>query len=229
MHARVTTCVLGFALLLVHGAAGQDLLQYRSFALGSSLAAVAKIAGVGPSGATTIHRRPAVLQELEWRPSRWIAGSASVSTDPVERIVFGFYDDRLYRIVVDYARDRTEGMTEADMVDALARLYGAVERLPAVLGAAAQVETEPGTAIARWLRDGHGVILYRTSSYREGFRLIVSDSGLDAAARKASTEARRLDQQEAPLREIARRKKDQEDDRAAADKARVINKGAFRP
>jgi hypothetical protein len=62
-----------------------------------------------------IHQRPAVLQDLEWKPSAWAPGSMSVSTDPVEKFVFSFYNDRLYRVVVDYGYDRTEGMTDADM------------------------------------------------------------------------------------------------------------------
>jgi hypothetical protein len=48
-------------------------------------------------------------------------------------------------------------------------------------------------------------------------------------AREAATQATRLDQQEAPRREIARQKKEQDDGRAAEAKARTLNKGAFRP
>jgi hypothetical protein len=72
-------------------------------------------------------------------------------------------------------------------------------------------------------------VLYRDSSYRVAFRLIVTEPALDALAQKAAAQARRLDDQEAPQREIAKQKKEQEDARAAADKARVANKGAFRP
>jgi hypothetical protein len=36
-------------------------------------------------------------------------------TYPVELIVFRFYDDQLFKMIVDDdGRDRTEGMTEAD-------------------------------------------------------------------------------------------------------------------
>jgi hypothetical protein len=58
---------------------------------------------------------------------------------------------------------------------------------------------------------------------------IVSDIRLDDLARKAESQSVRLDDQEAPAREIARQKKERDDERAAAAKARAANKGAFRP
>jgi hypothetical protein len=53
--------------------------------------------------------------------------------------------------------------------------------------------------------------------------------GLADLARKAETQAVRLDDQEAPQREIVRRQKERDDGRAAAAKARAVNKGVFRP
>jgi hypothetical protein len=52
---------------------------------------------------------------------------------------------------------------------------------------------------------------------------------LDALARTAIVEAIRLDEQEAPQREIERQKKQDVEDRAAQEKARLVNKVAFRP
>src|SRR5690348_10017862 len=119
MNAR-TLAICAFCLAAApHGLQGQGLAQYRNFALGSDLAAVCDRAGVAASEAKTIHERPAVLQDLEWRPARWISGSTAVSTDPVEKVLFSFYNNQLFRIVVDYNNDRTEGMTEADMIQAL--------------------------------------------------------------------------------------------------------------
>jgi hypothetical protein len=83
--------------------------------------------------------------------------------------------------------------------------------------------------VARWGDATHTVVLYRTSSYRTGFRLIVTDQALDDLARKATIQAVRLDDQEAPRREVARLKKEQDEGRAAAEKARVVNKKVFRP
>ena len=53
-----------------------------------------------------------------------MAASVSVEhppsqTDPVKQIVFSFYNDQLSKMVVDYDHERTAGMTDADLVDAI--------------------------------------------------------------------------------------------------------------
>ncbi len=230
MHPRtLVACAFGM-LFLIHGVEGQSLLQYRNFTFGSDLASISSVTGVPVAQATTVHQRPAVLQDLEWRPSRWTAAVTEVSTDPVDQMVFSFYDDQLFQIVVDYRADRTEGMTDADVIKAISTVYGAtIKRAPVDRRAASRVEIDSGTPIARWASAGQVVVLYRTSSYRQEFRLIVADQSLDQLAKKATAEALRLDDQEAPQRELARQKKETEDARAAADKARTANKDAFRP
>ena len=84
----------------------QDLSSYRGFRLGMNLLAVAKQADVKPSEAKVIYQRPAVIQELEWRPQS--SYSSSAQGDPVEEVLFSFYNGELYRIVViyDQAEDR---------------------------------------------------------------------------------------------------------------------------
>ena len=241
LHPRVlAVCAIG-ALLLAATVEAQDLLvaralgasalaQYRNFALTSDLATVATAAGVAASAAATIHQRPALLQDLEWRPSRWLAGSLTASTYPVDRVVFSFYDNQLFRVVVDYASDRTEGLTNADMVEAIAAVYGTPGKQAAEAAVpASRAETESGAPVARWADAGHTIVLYRSSTYRSTFRLILTDRTLARLARKASAESDRLDQADAPRREAARVKKEQADGRAAAAKARAANKGSFRP
>ena len=223
------TCAVGL-VLLTHGVDGQAVSQYRNFELGVNVAAVSALTGQATSDAKTIHQRPALLQDLEWRPSHWRASDTLPSTDPVQQIGFSFYNDRLFRIVVDYDRDRTEGMTDADMTDAISAIYGTpVKRLPGGTRIASQVEAESGSPVARWGNAEHAVVLYRTSSYGEAFRLIVTESNLDGLARKAAIQAMRLDDQDAPRREIARQKKEKDDGRSAAEKARVVNKAIFKP
>jgi hypothetical protein len=223
---------LGLVLLAggvdAQGVASESAARYRNFELRSSLASVSASAGLAVSEAKTIHQRPAVLQDLDWRPSRWVTGSPT-TTDPVEQVAFSFYNDQLFRIVVDYGHDRTEGMTNADMVDALSAVYGAtVTRAPGAR-LASVVEIESGSPLARWGDAANTVVLYRTNSSSAGFRLIVTEPALESLARKATLQAVRLDDQEAPLREQARHKKEQDDGRAAAEKARTANKGGFVP
>jgi hypothetical protein len=230
-HVRMLALtVLGIACA-THRLDAQDFSRYREFALTSDVAAIASSAGVAPAAVQTRHTRPALLQELEHRPSRWVAGSSSDSNDPVERIAFSFYNDQLFRIVVDYAPDRTEGMTSADLVDAITGVYGpplARTARPASR-ITSRVEVESGTPVARWGDGQHAVVLYQTSSYRAAFRLIVTDTRLAELARAAEAQALRLDDQEAPRRETMRQQKERDDGRAAAAKARATNKGVFRP
>lgn len=223
------TAALGI-ILLSNGIEGQSVAQYRNFALGSNVATVATLIEASASEAKTIHQRPALLQELEWRPSRWVGGSMAESTDPVEHVVFSFYNDRLFRVVVDYSQNRTAGMTEVDMIEAISTVYGPpATRSSEIVRVAPPRETEPRSAVARWGDAMYSVVLYRSESFGEGFRLIVTDSSLVDAARKATIQGARLDEQDAPRVEAARQKQQRDDRRAALDKARVANKAVFRP
>src|SRR5712692_3960831 len=98
-----------------------DLSQYRGFRFGADLSTVAEHAGANPSQAKVIHRRPALIQELAWRPQP--LGSSS-QTESAKEVVFSFYDGELFRIVVDYDRYETEGLTADDFVDAISATYG---------------------------------------------------------------------------------------------------------
>lgn len=241
MNTRtLAICAVG-VVLLARGLGAQELLptrslgvqrlaEYRNFALGSDLATVSTGAGIAQTEAKTIHQRPALMQDLQWRPLAWISGSGAASTDPVEQIVFSFYDNQLFRVAVAYARDRTEGMTDADMVEAISRIYGtSAKPSTKVVPAGSQADAEFRTQVARWADAEHAVVLYRSSSYSSAFELIVTDVDLERLARKAEIQATRLDDQEAPAMEKARQKKELDDRRAVAEKARVVNKRVFRP
>jgi hypothetical protein len=230
MDARTfATGALGI-VLLTSSIEAQGVAQYRNFALGSNVATVGNLTEVSALEAKTIHQRPALLQDLEWRPSRWIRGSMAESTDPVEHVVFSFYNDQLFRIVVDYSQNRTAGMTDADMIEAISTVYGPPATRPSgTVRVAPRLETERRSAVARWGDAVYAVVLYRSVSFGEGFRLIVTESALDDLARKATMQAARLDEQDAPRVEAARQKQQRDDRRAASDKARVANKAVFRP
>jgi hypothetical protein len=217
-------------LLLTNGVAGQGVAQYRNFAFGSNVATVANLIDVSALEAKTIHQRPALLQDLDWRPSRWIRDSMAESSDPVEHVVFSFYNDRLFRVVVDYSQNRTAGMTDADMIEAISSVYGPpAKRSSGTARVASPFEIEQRSVVARWGDAGYTVVLYRSLSFAEGFRLIVTESTLDGLARKATVQGARLDEQDAPRLEAARQKQQRDDRRAASDKARVANKAVFRP
>jgi hypothetical protein len=206
----------------------QDRSRYRDFQLGGDLHSISALTGVAASEARTIHLRPAIMQELQWQRPFSGSGATPARTDAVKQIVFSFYNDQLSKMVVDYDYDRTAGMTDADMIDAISTEYGAQLKAAARQGAASHVEQESGTPVARWGDADYSVVLYR-SSYRSGLRIIVTSPRLETLARTADAEATRLDDREAPGLEIARQKKATEETRASDEKARLANKAAFRP
>jgi hypothetical protein len=118
-----------------------------------------------------------------WRP-RYLRGNTG-SSDPVSRLVFAFYEDQLFRIVVDYAADRTAGMAEADMVAALSTIYGPPERRTDPPNPAGRDPRGlPDGLVAQWSDGGRRVALL-VSQDRSAFRLIVASIPLEARARAA--------------------------------------------
>jgi len=205
----------------------QDFSRYREFRLGTSLSAVAKQADVEPSEARMIHKRPAVVQELEWRPQGFLSSTPQV--DPVSEVLFSFYNGELFRMVVNYDRHRTEGLTDEDMVEAISAKYGTATRPEAkILFSSFQVYNDSEKVIARWEDPQYSFDLFR-SSYQPTFGMLVLSKQLDGLARAAIVEAIRLDEQEAPQREIQRQKQEDEANRVEQDAARLVNKAAFRP
>jgi hypothetical protein len=114
------TSFLLFGVMSAATLAG-DLSKYRNFQLGTDLSTVAKQAGADPSQAKVIQRRPALIQELAWRPQP--LGSSS-QTEPAKEVVFNFYNSELFQIVINYDRYETEGLTTNDFIDAISAAYG---------------------------------------------------------------------------------------------------------
>jgi hypothetical protein len=207
--------------------AAPDLSRYRAFQFGETLSAVAKQAGLALSEVKLIHERPAVIQELEWPV--WLAGGSSPRTDPVKTILFSFYNGELFRIVVNYDRDETAGLTTGDMVEAISATYGSATE-PAgseIAFSSTQVYNDSEAVIARWEDLQYSFNLYR-STYQPTFGMIAFTKTLDALARAATTEAIRLDAQEAPQREIQRQQREDDAKRELLEKARLANKSNFR-
>ena len=203
-----------------------DLSKYRDFQFGTALPAIAKQAGTDPSQAKDVHRRPALLQDLNWRPR---PVGLSTRSEAVEDVVFSFYDGNLFRIAIHYDRYETEGLTPDDMVEAISATYG-----PAVRPSAAKVTGEQGPygnqedVLARWEDSEYRFQLVR-ASYGPTFQLTGLSKNVAAQAGAADLEAKRLDDLEAPQRDAARVASEEESARAKLEKARLVNKPKFRP
>jgi len=230
MVSNIRTIAFGLclAVLSTQAPSTQETFRYRDYQLGSNVASIVKLTGSSPSGAKTIHTRPALMQDLEWRP-RYYTGGESPVTDPVNLMLFRFYDDQLFMVVVDYDRRRTEGMSPADMIAAVSGTYGPVSEVPSRrLGTPTVQYGFPDTPLAVWGNAEYSVTLLRVA-YPESFRLVVASTRLENLAHTASAEAVLLDKAEAPQREIARQKNEASDLAAAQEKAKTENKAQFKP
>jgi hypothetical protein len=201
-----------------------DLSAYRKFQFGSDLQTVAKLAGSNPSHATVIHRRPALIEELEWRPQPlgW-----SSKTEPVQQVVFSFYNGELFRIVATYDRYETEGLTSGDIIDAVSATYGTPTKA-AVPEVSKEFSGDKEEILAQWEDPLYRFDLVRFS-YGTTFRLIGVMKKLEAPAQAAIIEAKRLDDKEAPQRDAARLASEEQAAGAKLEKARLANKPKFRP
>ena len=226
-HRRVLDGWLQAAPVSLPARGAPDFSRYRNFQFGETLPALAKQVGMELSDVKLIHERPVVMQELEW--PIWLSGGASPQTDPVRTILFSFYKGELSRIVVSYDRDETEGLTTEDMIEAISAKYGPATK-PFSAGTAfssTQVYDDGELVIARWEDAQYSFNLYR-SAYQPTFEMIAFSKKLDALARAATTEANRLDAQEAPQREVQRQQSEDEKNRESLEKARQVNKPNFR-
>jgi hypothetical protein len=197
-----------------------DLSRYREFELDSNLLEVARQAGTIPEEAKIIHERPALIQELSWR-----AGS----TDTVEKILFRFYDGELFRMIVDYDRHSTEGLTAQDVIEATSVIYGDALRPSAEITLSKTYgRDETVEVIARW-EDAYWSFNLVRLKYEPSFTLAVLSKRLDGLAGAAIDEAIQLDLQEAPQREIDQKKRDDIARASEQEEARLENKPRFRP
>ena len=224
LRLSVSVTLLAAASSAAAATLGGDLSTYRSFQLGTDLATVAKQAGVDPSQAKAIHLRPALIQELEWRPR---ALGPTSQREAAQDVVFSFFNGELFRIVVNYDRYETEGLTIDDFVEAISATYGPASRPKASAKVATESYGDQEEILAQWEDSKYRFDLTR-SSYGPAFRLVAVVKALATAAEAATLEAKRLDDREAPQRDAARMASELEVAKTKQEKARVLNKPKFR-
>lgn len=227
----ILTAVLSLIAPLLHA---QDLGHHRDTRLGSDVLAVTGAYGLSSNDVKTVHERPALIQNLEWRSRRFLSASVAID-DPLSDVTFSFYDNQLFRIVANYDRKQTEGLTDADLIEAMTTAYGPPQPVPPP---ARTARTSPqslrsenadgGRVIARW-EDAESTVTLLRTRYPAAVSLVVLSKRLAGLARSAEVEAARMDTLEAPGREAARVLKEADEVRAAAEKARPANKAIFKP
>ena len=219
----VASCLV-CAAIPAGGLFAQDLSRYRKFQLGTDLPAVAKLAGVEPSQATLIHSRPALVQELAWRPREL----TSDQNEAVKQVNFTFYNGELFRVAIDYDSFQITGLTAGDMIDAISANYGIASKPTSSATLAPALYGDQQEVLAEWQDADHRFDLIR-GSYGPSFRLVGVLKRLETPFRIATAEAARLDEKEAPQREADRLAKAGEAEKTALEQDRLANKPKFRP
>jgi len=158
---------------------------------------------------------------MEWWP---VAVNFLSKPEPVQKVVFSFYNRTLYKIVATYDSDATAGLTNADMIGAISASYG-----PATHGASATQTTANapyGTseAVAQWEDAKYSVSLSR-ESFLNAFTLVVLTKQMNAQAEASVAEAAAQARADAPQNAIDQSKKAAEE----METQRQANLKTFRP
>jgi hypothetical protein len=214
------------AFLCVASLVAQDLSSYRKFAFGADLAAVAKETGLKPANATTICQRPALIQDLEWRPN------SALSVEQPERnsakeVAFRFYNGTLARVAVTYERAATEGLTVEDMIDSVSSNYGPATKSSEEM-IFPSIYREKVKVLGRWENAEYSFSLIQ-SLYPLTFGLVGISKHLDALANAATEQAKVIEAKGYPQKESARRDREEAESRAELEKMRLANKSGFKP
>ena len=212
-------------LVTVASLAADDLSKYRDFQLGADLPTVSKLIGASPSQAKVIHSRPALVQDLEWRPQSL---GSSPKAESAQEVLFSFYNGTLFRTSVKYDRYETEGLTTEDFVEAISAMYGPPTMLPAPMKPVKESYGDQEEVVARWEDPQYRFDLLR-APYGPTYTLVGILKSLELPVQAANVEAQRLDDREAPQREAARAAKEQDAKAATLEKARIVNRAKFRP
>jgi hypothetical protein len=222
----LATSVFCAALFSSLGAA-QDLAKYRDFQFGMSLESVAKQIHMDASAAKTTHQRPAVIQTLQWDQLGYF--DRAPKDGSVRNVRFDFYNGELSKMVVTYDPAGTEGLTTDDVIEAISAIYGPATKPESTIAVStSSIYEDNEKVLARWEDEQYSYNLFR-SYYGNALGLVAFSKKLDLMASESSREADRLDKLEAPQKELARQIKQEEDKRAAQEKARLISKPKFRP
>jgi len=196
-------------LLSISQVHAQDLSTYRNFSFGMTVADLCKQVNQNPATAAVLHERPALIQELTFWPTQ--PYSSLQKAEPLEQILFSFYNGALYRMLMTYNTSATKGLTDEDMIRVVSAKYGVATR---PVAAVVNFPTQPSykateKVIARWEDLQYSVNLFRSSG--DNFAIVMFKKQLDAQAGVSIAESVKLEQEEAPQKEAARAKKDAAD------------------
>ena len=211
MMRSLVVCFLTVVVILLSTPLiyAQDLSKYRNFSFGMTVADLSKQIDQKPANAAVLHERPALIEELTWLPPQTYGSSRPA--EPVDQILFSFYNGALYRMLMTYENSATKGLTDDDMIRVVSAKYGVATRPVAALVNFPMKPSYHATekVIARWEDPQYSLNLFR--SYGDTFAIVMFAKQMDAQAGISIAESVKLEQQEAPHKEAARTKRIAED------------------
>ena len=220
---RSSILCLAVLLLAAPLLRAQDLSKYRHFTLGMSLTRVLERTQQKVADVKVVHGRPALMQELTWWPPT--LPGISFQSDPVEQILFSFYNGELYKMSVTYDQTSTEGLTEEDMMKSISAKYGPASYIALEIDYTKNDRYDATQKpVASWEDAQYSFNLVR-SAFSDHLGLVIYSKRVNAEAEVAIAEAVKLEEQEGPQREAERQKKQMDDLEVARQKNRKI----FRP
>jgi hypothetical protein len=205
------------------------LARYRDVSLGDALPVVVERLHIAAADVKVISAEPSLVQEVTWRPHRFISGS-TVTADPLGELVLTFHHGRLVRIVANYDRERTAGLTEADFRELFSGVYGLAllrSSMPGAVAETSSASTERRT-LSSWQDAETTVTLWQDEYPRRVGLTIASVSG-DHDLRLSLIEAARLAAETAPARERATQAAAATAIKEREAEIRRENKAKFRP
>ena len=221
---RVAAIVCALALGVQVVSASPVYSRYRGVSIGDSVGVVAAALHMTASDVAIVHARPAMIQQLTWRPNQFFTGRTS-APDALEEMVLTFHLGQLARIVATYDRDRTEGLTNADLRDSFTTIYGTSMLVSTASGIRSSGDPE---IIGQW-GDGETLVVLLRETFPRRIRVTVSSVAADRLLQDALASGARLDATEAPTREMVRRLSEELTRRQRDEQSRIDNKSAFTP
>jgi hypothetical protein len=168
---------------------------------------------------------------MDCRGGVYQSPTTRIALDPVLEVALTFYNDQLFRITITYDPSRTDGMTNADVIEAVSATYGlaVVPATPYATPRSSESSRNEAITIARWVR-GDRTLTLSGNVFPVAFQLVMMSTTLNDLAEASVPEAVSPDDADAALqREADRRKRELADAIAAQDRARLRNKAAFHP
>jgi hypothetical protein len=207
-------------------AAESVLAHYRGMTLGEPLQAVVDRLQLTPADVKTVHAQPALVQQVTWRPRPFNSG-VTPTVESIAEMLLTFHAGQLAQIAVTYERTRTQGLTDADLREALEGSYGPSLLISTPTQRAAGIPS-PEMAIGRW-EDSETVLILWREQFPNRIGLTLTSIARAAALQAAIADGVRVEAEAAPARELARRAAEAAAIRERDEKIRLENKTKFKP